>query len=272
MARCTAFRRVAVAATILTGTVRVGYAANCVEHNYCNGHGTCVTLESTCDCFDGWGSPADISLYKRPDCGNRVCPSGRAWADVATTTTTAHALAECSNKGQCERSSGVCVCKEGFEGDACQRRSCPNECSGHGRCLSMKQMAMMSDALPLSTVTTYSGAETTTTWDEDQIYGCVCDSSWTVGLGSGETQTPEWFGHDCSLRHCASADDPLTSSVDETDCNSTLAAGGKGTGESGNLCHVDCANRGLCDFKTGLCNCFTGSYGSDCSSTSVLAK
>ena len=38
------------------------------------------------------------------------------------------------------------------------------------------------------------------TWDEDKIFGCVCESSWSVGLGSGETQEPEWFGPDCSLR------------------------------------------------------------------------
>lgn len=39
-----------------------------------------------------------------------------------------------------------------------------------------------------------------TTWDEDKIFGCVCESQWPVGLGSGETQEPEWFGPDCSLR------------------------------------------------------------------------
>ena len=66
----------------------------------------------------------------------------------------------------------------------------------------MKEMATLTDALPLSPPTTYSGKETTTTWDEDAIFGCVCDSAWAVGLGSGETQTPEWFGYDCSLRHC----------------------------------------------------------------------
>jgi hypothetical protein len=30
-------------------------------------------------------------------------------------------------------------------------------------------------------------------------YGCVCDSSWEVGLGSGQRQSPEWFAADCSL-------------------------------------------------------------------------
>ena len=39
----------------------------------------------------------------------------------------------------------------------------------------------------------------TTTWDEDMIYGCLCDSSWSVGLGAGQVQEPEYFGPDCGL-------------------------------------------------------------------------
>ena len=49
------------------------------------------------------------------------------------------------------------------------------------------------------------------------IHGCICDSSWTVGLNSGEKQVGEWFGPDCSLRRCPSGDDPMTDE-DETDC------------------------------------------------------
>merc|ERR1711998_289039 len=125
---------------------------------------------------------------------------------------TAHASAECSNQGLCDSATGVCQCFDGFEGDACQRMSCPNDCSGHGRCLSLKEMAIMDEALPLTNSTyQYEGDETTTTWDEDMIYGCVCDSSWSVGLKSGQRQTPEWFQHDCSLRHCPTGDDPRTS-------------------------------------------------------------
>jgi hypothetical protein len=37
-------------------------------------------------------------------------------------------------------------------------------------------------------------------WDYEVIYGCVCDSSWKVGYGEGETQLPEYFGADCSQR------------------------------------------------------------------------
>jgi len=36
------------------------------------------------------------------------------------------------------------------------------------------------------------------------------------------------------------------------------------TGQHGNLCHVDCANRGICNYKTGVCSCFPGQYGQNC--------
>ena len=80
----------------------------------------------------------------------------------------------CSGHGSC--SNGVCQCFPGFTGDACQRLACPTsvvgeECSGHGTCQSMKVMATMTNALPLSPVTTYTGASGTTTWDEEMAYG-----------------------------------------------------------------------------------------------------
>jgi hypothetical protein len=85
--------------------------------------------------------------------------AGRAWADVPTSATTAHAYAECSNRGSCDRSSGTCTCFTGFTGPACNRMSCPNDCSGHGVCHSIKNMAKLSNALPLSANTNYEGDE-----------------------------------------------------------------------------------------------------------------
>lgn len=35
-------------------------------------------------------------------------------------------------------------------------------------------------------------------------------------------------------------------------------------GMKGNRCHVDCANRGICNYATGLCSCFEGSWGPAC--------
>ena len=133
-------------------------------------------------------------------------------------------------------------------------------------------MATMPNALPLSKATTYTGLETTSRWDQDRLYGCVCDSSWPVGLGAGERQEPEWFGPWCNMRHCPSGDDPYTTHVDETNCTAVPAAGGHGVGEPGNLCQVDCANRGKCDTETGECGCWTGSYGHDCTLLSALAR
>jgi hypothetical protein len=127
----------------------------------------------------------------------------------------------------------------------------------------LKQMARMSNALPLSPNTYYEAAEDGSTWDEDMIYGCVCDSSWTVGLGAGEVQEPEWFGPDCSFRHCPSADNPRTV-ADETNCTNVQAANSMYSGSDGNLCHVDCANQGLCDYRTGTCKCFDGQFGAAC--------
>mmetsp|Transcript_15259 Transcript_15259/g.40285 ORF Transcript_15259/g.40285 Transcript_15259/m.40285 type:complete len:267 (-) Transcript_15259:20-820(-) len=263
-----------LAALVVLGSVLPdAFGANCFEHNYCNGHGACVVSTSTCNCYEGWGADTDVAVVKAADCSLRTCPSGRAWADVPSGDTTAHALAECSNKGVCNSGTGTCACFPGFEGDACQRMVCPNDCSGHGRCMNLREMATLGEALPLSNTTwTYEGDETSTTWDEDMLYGCVCDSSWKVGLGNGERQEPEWFGHDCSRRHCPSGDDPRTLSKDETNCFNVTAEGGFGVGANGNLCHVDCSNRGQCNYYTGECKCFTGYYGDNCGSMSALAK
>ena len=58
---------------------------------------------------------------------------------------------------------------------------------------------------------------------------------------------------------------------DETNCTGVLAKGGHGVGEPGNLCHVDCSNRGFCDHETGQCKCFQGFYGHNCHYKDALA-
>jgi hypothetical protein len=124
------------------------------------------------------------------DCSLRICPFSRAWTDQATGIDVAHNEAECSNMGVCDRASGLCQCREGFEGIACERQSCPNLCNGVGECQSMYYYALSKDP-GSGEVYPYD-----TRWDANKIYGCNCDS--------------KYHGIDCSLRYCPSGDDPLT--------------------------------------------------------------
>merc|ERR1712072_997863 len=76
---------------------------------------------------------------------------GRSWINVADaqseTITTTHpdghpADIECSDKGVCDGKSGECACFDGYEGIACQRTVCPENCNGHGTCQSLADIAV----------------------------------------------------------------------------------------------------------------------------------
>jgi hypothetical protein len=129
---------------------------SCSELGYCNGNGICK--QSTCECFEGWGAKTDITKYRSPDCSARTCPSDISWGDVPSYTGDNHRIAECSDKGTCNRVTGKCKCSEGFEGAACQRLKCLNNCSGHGRCMTLERLASEPTAFPLSDPSTYEGS------------------------------------------------------------------------------------------------------------------
>ena len=150
--------------------------------NLCNGHGFCDSY-SRCHCAKG---------YQGGDCSERKCPIGAAWSGYPTSTDIGHERIECSNRGICDRANGECTCMEGFEGSACEVLSCPNNCGGVGKCVSMSEHARIyrNDN---SETKTYN-----TVWDSFKINGCVCD--------------PGYSGYYCSLRVCPHGDDPLTSS------------------------------------------------------------
>jgi len=175
----------------------VGFAAARCP-NSCSGHGSCEKNDA-CSCYANW---------QGPDCSARTCPFGLAWVDAPTDYDDAHAYAECSNRGLCARKSGECECFDGYEGSACQRTTCPNDCSGHGTCETIAELtdpttygsSFNADARNRGKPTNGSYAMYNA-WDSQKTRGCVCDRGYS--------------GVDCSARQCPQGDDPLTEGGDD---------------------------------------------------------
>ena len=176
--------------------------------NACSGHGDCSSADNRCKCWKA--DPRTNTFWIGGDCSLRECPRGPAWVDVAIGVDNAHNVAECSNKGNCDYTTGHCTCELNFEGVSCNRMTCELDCNGHGACRSMK---FHSEAqTPANGKTFYSY---TNVWDADMIYGCACDEGYT--------------GHDCSIRLCPTGDDPMTSGqVDEVQIVSCTPIGAGG--------------------------------------------
>ena len=108
----------------------------------------------------------------------------------------AHFYMECANRGLCDRETGLCECFPGYEGYACNRMACPNDCSGKGVCQSTGYLTTNANSV---TDAWYNVAQSTATyglWDANMAMACKCD--------------PGYSGPDCSTRSCPVGDDILT--------------------------------------------------------------
>jgi hypothetical protein len=183
----------------------------------CSGHGACGAAD-VCECHQNWAGG---------DCSLRSCPFGPSWTATGTDTLeddriaddviamtpggfyetdvggnflfpdtfealypkspATHAYVECSGRGTCDYSTGLCRCFDGFEGRGCRRSTCPNGCSGHGKCLTNSEVN--------SAYVSLNGPNDEY-WDQDRTQSCVCDRGFT--------------GYDCSERICPFGDDPTT--------------------------------------------------------------
>jgi len=189
-------------------------------NNMCSGHGECGTNDQ-CTCYRNWRGndcsertcqygvafvdTAQGDLDHDGAVGDSKPLNGGAsiqavktqWAPSSTGGTfeerfiglaaeEAHAYMECSNKGLCDRSSGECVCFDGYEGSACQRTVCHNSCSGHGIC---RNIVDKTNSLSTTAKMDYQ------LWDGLKNQACVCD--------------PGYAGVDCRERLCPKGADPL---------------------------------------------------------------
>merc|ERR1711990_746779 len=91
---------------------------------------------------------------------------------------------ECSSRGTCDYATGECKCFDGFSGRGCRRTTCPNDCSGHGRCLSNMDVNSQYRSY------TYPNDQM---WDQSRTQTCKCDRGYT--------------GYDCNSRICPFGDE-----------------------------------------------------------------
>lgn len=146
--------------------------------------------------FQGWWERHPAALYGTNDQAGTLPFYVRAQEG--------HFYAECSNRGICNRENGLCECMTGYEGAACNRTVCINDCSGHGTCETITEITPSHLHYRL--------------WDADKTQYCQCDGG--------------YFGMDCSQRQCMTNDDPLTVTTTRDDYNNGLP-------ETGEVQHID---------------------------------
>lgn len=88
-----------------------------------------------------------------------------------------------------------------------------------------------------------------------------------MGIDSGQMFVSEWFGPDCSKKHCPSGwDRRFAKNSSVIDCfNVTVPGSTIGTvGLPGSLCFQECSGQGYCNYTTGTCKCLPGQWGANC--------
>lgn len=161
--------------------------------NQCSGHGYCST-DDVCNCYDNWGMGLS---YDSGDCSERICPFEISWVDSPNAQGRFHKYLECAGRGICDRTSGECTCFDGYEGKGCQRSACPNDCSGHGTCEYIEDIAYSTSWAEYSGSSIQEASKTFAfrDWDNHKTRGCVCDATY------GDV--------DCSKRVCPYGTDVL---------------------------------------------------------------
>jgi hypothetical protein len=138
-------------------------------------------MNKNCECYKG-SSGEDV--WTGADCSLRTCPRDFAWVGSVVGSNDLHPWVECSNKGTCNRATGECECFSNYEGVACARTVCPDDCNLHGVCWPERMLAER------------AGRIYTSPWDASKQIGCVCDAGYR--------------GPSCAEQECPSGPDPLS--------------------------------------------------------------
>jgi len=190
--------------------------------NSCSSRGVCIA-DDVCSCYTGW-SGGDCSYRTCPFGASWSVNPAVKYSDDRTVETTLsqtpggyikeiddgngglildipgtydelypkvpafREYTECSSRGNCNYATGRCNCFTGYEGRGCRRTSCPNKCSGHGKCMLNSEV----NQKQYQSINKYNSQF----WDQDRTQQCVCDRGFS--------------GYDCSDRVCPSGDNPVS--------------------------------------------------------------
>ena len=157
--------------------------------NHCSNHGTCE-MNSNCKCFTGLSGEPE---WTGPDCSQRVCPKDFAWIGAVVNANNVHSWEECSNKGVCDRKTGTCQCFPGYDGVACQRTVCPQNCNDRGTCWPEKHLAAKANRVY------------TQPWDSMKHVGCFCDAGYRGSYFILSPRLSNTFGNFLSHTHAPHA-------------------------------------------------------------------
>merc|ERR1712031_141902 len=186
-----------------------------------------------------------------------------------------------SDQGLCDRATGLCSCFPGYTGSSCQRTACPDDCSGHGTCRSNRDFAydwaiakttqIQSDKADFTELfkETYF-ASYDDAWDTDMHYGCKCDAG--TAITDCQLQYDAPFGgagweQAYSDRTGATAPNNEQGDLSASDYNRHYILddnGRKVYACYGAMSGQDCSGRGICDYSSGTCKCFSGYAGTAC--------
>jgi len=186
------------------------YLSQAACDNQCSGHGFCGK-NGVCQCYDNWGLGLS---HDTGDCSDRICPFEFAWVDTPDKNGYFHKYAECAGRGICNRGSGECECFPGYEGKGCQRTTCPNECSGHGRCQYIQELPF--GVTPFDYLQGLTAGNKALDYNEQNAYNDFAYYNWDKTKTRGCVCDPEWGDVDCSKRMCPYGTDVMDHRNDMT--------------------------------------------------------
>merc|ERR1712096_464927 len=86
-----------------------------------HGYDMSVAKKDSCTCFTQVEDGEEVYAWTGNGCSLRTCPFGAAFDGTPISANNHNQLVECSNRGDCDRKSGQCICYAGYEGKGCRR-------------------------------------------------------------------------------------------------------------------------------------------------------